>query len=259
MKRDLLENKIIEYFEGELSKEETSELKRLLDVSSDAKEIFGEYQLIYEDLEKKTVYVPDSTLSSKFNEYLVEAIEENKPSSQPNKESNGLNTRLLYAIVGLLILIAGLLIGLNLGADKEEEIYQQNMLAMRTEMVDLLKENSTSTRIKAVNMVQSIEEPDEDVLDVLLETMDQDRSSNVRLAAVNALGRYTNNSKVKNALIAALSQESDPSIQISLINILSRFNDTDALKGFDKIIQDESTLKFVKDEAYLGKLKLETY
>lgn len=267
MNIEFIENKIIDYFEGEISQEGRDEVERLISNSPEVESIYDKYKEIYQDIDVQEMFAPDTDMNVRFQDMLsnysdtnVEKETNPETKTSATKESGfNLNTKLLMGIVALLLLIFGLLIGLNVNNYNAPQQLDPNMYVMQTEMHDLLKQRSTSDRIKAVNLTQEMQKIDSDVLDVLIKTMNEDRSANVRLAAVNALSRHTRNDKVKASFIETLSKQNDPSVQIELINILSNIKESDAINEFDKLIEDESTLKFVKDEAYFGKIKLETY
>ena len=269
-----MENKMIDYFEGQLSESEITAFQNELKQSDKWDQMYAEYELIYRDFDSLVPHRPSPSSATKFHDFLEKEIAQQtrmETLDQSVADNSGqlkLNTKLLIAIVGLLILIFGLLVGLNIGkntSNQELDIPMQNsMMAMQNElkqeeMMNLLEEKSTSVRIKAVNMTQDFQEPDESVMKALIKTMNNDRSANVRLAAINALARNANIDYVKTAFINALEIQTDPSIQISLINVISNLQSPDAIQSFDRLIEDEKTLKFVKDEAYFGKIKLETY
>jgi HEAT repeat protein len=86
--------------------------------------------------------------------------------------------------------------------------------------------------------------------------MNEDPNSNVRLAAMDALGKFSNEATVRTALIQSLSTQKDPIVQIALIQLLVKMKEKGVVKQLEQMTKDASTMKAVKDEAYSGILKL---
>jgi HEAT repeat protein len=78
----------------------------------------------------------------------------------------------------------------------------------------------------------------------------------VRLNALEALSRFKEEPEVKKALINALSTQKDPVIQIALIQLMVEMKEKSVVKDLERIIEDERTMRAVKDEAYSGILRL---
>ena len=61
---------------------------------------------------------------------------------------------------------------------------------------------------------------------------------------------------VRKILITALSSQTDPVVQISLIQLLVRMKEKGVVKDLERIVDENKSMKAVKDEAYTGLLKL---
>ena len=116
-------------------------------------------------------------------------------------------------------------------------------------MFTLLKEESASERIKAVNYSEEIANPNQQVIDALINLLDHDKNVNVRLASVYSLARFSNNRAVLDALVASLGKQTEPIVQIVLINILAEKKEIKAIKPIQEIISNGNTMKEVKDIA----------
>ncbi|HEY8934956.1 MAG TPA: HEAT repeat domain-containing protein, partial [Cyclobacteriaceae bacterium] len=79
---------------------------------------------------------------------------------------------------------------------------------------------------------------------------------NVRLAALDALGKFHQQESVRKALIASLSIQKDPVVQISLIRLMVEMKEKGIVTQLQKITTDSETLPAVKDEAQAGLLRL---
>ena len=129
---------------------------------------------------------------------------------------------------------------------------QEEIIALKNTMTELLDEQSVGKRIKAVTLSEEITDGNHEIAQVLIKTMTDDPSKNVRLAAINALGHYVNNEEVRIAIIEHLAEAKDPYVQIKLINILSEIKEKKAVPTLDHIIKDTENM-MVKQKAKEGR------
>jgi hypothetical protein len=116
-------------------------------------------------------------------------------------------------------------------------------------ILSMLKKESPSDRIQAVNYSYDLQQPDEQVLKALIYTLDYDRNVNVRIAAADAIGRFGNNTNVRDALVKSLLKQQEPTLQISIIDILTKYNERKALPALRLLAEDNSTSEFVRQKA----------
>jgi HEAT repeat protein len=116
----------------------------------------------------------------------------------------------------------------------------------------MLKEESSSDRIQAVGYADELESPDQNVIDVLIKTLNTDKNVNVRMAAAYALSKYAVQQPVCDSLVKSLSLQNEPILQITLINILAERKEKSAFKAFQLIINDKSKMKEVRAAAQNG-------
>ena len=90
----------------------------------------------------------------------------------------------------------------------------------------------------------------------LIQAMNEDQNTNVRIAALEALGKFHNQPHVRKALIASLRTQKDPLVQIALIRLMVEMKEKGITKNLKRISTDEETLPAVKDEAQAGILRL---
>ncbi len=115
---------------------------------------------------------------------------------------------------------------------------------------------SPAGRINAAAAAERLPNQGNDVVDALVQTLNSDPSSNVRLAALDGLARFYQESYVRGKLVDALKKQRDPVVQVTLINLLVRMRASGILEQLDKMANDENTHKAVKDCAYSGILEL---
>lgn len=115
---------------------------------------------------------------------------------------------------------------------------------------------SASTRISAVHASQEMIAPDDELIEVLVKTLNEDPNSNVRMASLEALSKFYMQPNVKKALLEAMKNQKDPVVQIALIQLLVQMKEKTILSDLQQLIDHPGTMKAVKDEAYQGIFKL---
>ncbi len=116
-------------------------------------------------------------------------------------------------------------------------------------ILSMLKRESASERIQAVNYSYDLQKPDDEVLQALIYTLDSDRNINVRIAAADAISRFGNDENVRNALVKSLLKQQEPTLQISIIEMLTKFNERRALPALRLLVENSETSDFVRLKA----------
>jgi HEAT repeat protein len=96
------------------------------------------------------------------------------------------------------------------------------------------------------------EKTDASVLDALLNTLNGDPSTNVRLAAVDALYIFRDQPRVREALVQLLERQKSPLVQISIIDLLVEIREQKAMDALRFLIQNERTNPSVREHAEWG-------
>ena len=135
---------------------------------------------------------------------------------------------------------------------------QEEIRKNREALLQLMERppSSASARMSAVYNNDHIESGDEQIMKALFYTLNYDPNTNVRLAAFEAIERYTDNPLVLRELIASLKFQDNPTIQIAIIHHLVELREMDAIEPLQQLVEDENTEQFVKDEARMGLFKL---
>jgi HEAT repeat protein len=115
---------------------------------------------------------------------------------------------------------------------------------------------SSASRINAASQSYKLKNTGNDIVDALVNTLNTDPNANVRLAALDGLGRFYRDDYVRKKLMASLKKQQDPLVQIALIDLLTRMRESGILSELEKIVNDENTQKAVKDCAYSGIIQL---
>jgi len=250
--------RLIDYIDQTLSTEELAAMELELEISPELAKELHELRLMMGIIDTEEHAQPSDRLQHNFDTFLQEQLvkseqpqdnsQQNNTTSSPNKTFS-LSSLYKYAVAAVVLILVGVLVGRNYTQDEQIDKMSENLYAM-------LEEKSTSQRIKAVNMSYDMETPNGGILDALINTMNTDKSSNVRLAAVTALEKFTTDEKVINAFINSLGVQEDPTVTIALINILATIKEQNAIKPLEQLLTDEKHMQFVKDEAQVGIFKL---
>jgi len=164
------------------------------------------------------------------------------------------------AAAGCILLFGGIWIGSMLGSQKatgaasgvpqQLGLLQKEVKEMKEAMLFTLIDNeSASQRIKAVSYAEEIPDPDQKVIQVLIGTLNHDKSVNVRLAALYSLATFADSRSVRDSLVSSLPKQTEPIIQVMLINLLAEKKDNRAIAPIRDIISNKNTLPAVKDAA----------
>lgn len=126
----------------------------------------------------------------------------------------------------------------------KNDIRQENLFA------NLSDSSSSSTRLAAILEIKKQGTMSDYVVKRLASTLNNDNNSNVRLAALDILGNYSDDKSVSALLVNSLNTQTDPMVQLELVTLLGNM---EHLKIEDKLYAlaaDPNTFGAVKDEAY---------
>jgi uncharacterized membrane-anchored protein YhcB (DUF1043 family) len=254
---------MIDFLDNTLEKTKHAEVENHLETCEKCMDELKELQLLLRAVESSDQLQPDETL--RINFYHMLHSEMNKMNVGKNKSVmlkafSNKSTFLLRLAAGIALLMAGTFLGtfLHKAIIKENETMQ--VADLRTEvqslkemmMFSMLREESPSQRIKAVNITEEILVPDDKVLDVLIKTLNHDKNVNVRMAAAYSLAKFADRKIVRDSLVASLASQTEPILQVVLINMLVEQNESNAIKPMQQILRDNNTLKEVKEVAQKG-------
>lgn len=139
--------------------------------------------------------------------------------------------------LGFIPLFIGLTLGYILFSGSQSQGLRREVQEMRQMLaVSLLDQRSTSERLRGVSLSYGLENPDRKTIDALLDTLNNDPSINVRLAAVDALYLYYDNPSVREGIIQSLTLQDSPFLQVALVDLLISVQERQALESFKKLM-----------------------
>ena len=256
---------LIDFVDKTLNPEETLLVKTHLEGCKFCSEEVDRLVILFEEMNKIQDEMPDQRLKQEF-EALLKNEKQKVVSAKLAVAKPELRIRWFYSTFGQIaagfaLLITGMVIGLLVSSNQASLSQAEDLKKEITEMKDMLiltklDQPSASQRIMAANYLEEMTAPDKKILEALINTMNTDKNSNVRMAALNALSKFKEQQLVKDAFVETLSLQTDPIIQISLINILVEIQDKRAVDKMKELLEKNSTNESVKKLAEKGILTL---
>jgi hypothetical protein len=251
------ESRLIDYMDGKATEAERKAVEHELLRNEAVRNLYNQLTEIIGTINKARVLEPSGKLKANFEQALQEEV---AVQSKPTKII--FFSPVVYRVAaGFVLLLVGLAIGYkinqsNVEADKLVKLEQQLEENRRMMLAMMDNQLSASQRMMGVSVAYEMEKPDDEIVNVLVKTLNEDVNTNVRLAALDALGKFSNEVQVRNELIGSLKIQKDPVVQIALIQLLVKMKEKSVLNQLEKLTRDAGTLKAVKDEAHAGILKL---
>jgi hypothetical protein len=211
-------------------------------------------------IDKSGEWEPGKRLKENFDKALAEEIETSRRVT-PGGRQVFFRPAIYRAAAAVILLISG--IGIGFWIDKNQD-HEDDLQALRKEveatkqmMMGMLDNRlSASQRMMGATVAFTMDKADDQIVQALTKAMNEDPNTNVRLAALEALGRFHQQERVRRLLIASLATQKDPVVQIALIRLMVEMKEKEAMKELRRISNDEEVLPAVKDEAHAGILKL---
>ncbi|MFH1573325.1 MAG: HEAT repeat domain-containing protein [Acidobacteriota bacterium] len=149
---------------------------------------------------------------------------------------------------GVALLLVGILVGRYLPGPGDQEL--RTMRELLT--LSLLQQQSASERLAGISQSRYFEQADPRIIGALVQALDHDTDVNVRLAAVDALGRFAGQASIRDQLIESLERQKSPLVQIELIDLLVEQGARSSTDVLRRLADDERTNEYVRQRAEWG-------
>jgi len=256
MDKERLEGMLIDYIDGKLEATERGQVERELAQNEEVFQLYEQLKEVMQVMDRVGAIEPGPRMKQNFEQYLKSQV------NQQIKPRTVFFQPAVYRIAaGVVLVMVGIGIGYWINKNqqhtqelaelrKEMETTRQMMMAM------LENQQSASQRIQGVNVALNSNQADDEVVKALERMLNEDVNTNVRLAALEALSKFQDEPHVRKVLISALGKQKDPVVQIALIQLMVKLKEKSIVNELQKIVDDNESMKAVKDEAYTGLLKL---
>jgi hypothetical protein len=256
MDKEKLESMLIDYIDGKLNEADKKIVEQKLIKNEEAYKLYEQLKEVIGAMDASSSLEPSKDLKSSFNQLLEREIaQQSKPKTiffQPS----------FYRVAASLVfLIMAGLVGYWINKNHEQERVlvklQEEVEQNRKMMMAMINnDQSASQRIMGVSVAYELNKPDDEIVKVLVKTMNEDPNTNVRMAALEALSKFHTEPGVRLALIRSLSIQKDPIVQIALIQLMVVMKEKRVIKDLERMTKEAGTMKAVKDEALAGIMRL---
>jgi hypothetical protein len=255
MKCEEVDKLMLDYLDKNLDDHLTREIEKHLESCERCLDELKDSQQVLNLISEVEMEKPDDSLRINFYHMLHSEIKKEEIKIAPVKPVVPWFSRRTYRIAAAVaLLITGTFTGMLIHSGINNSYASNEIRQLRSEVSDLkktamftmLQGGSSSERIQAVSYVDDLDKADDNVIDVLVQTLNNDKNVNVRMAAAYALSKFAGQKSVSDSLVKSLSKQSDPILQVTLINILAERKEKGALKPIQDIIANKGTLKEVK-------------
>ena len=257
MKCEEVESKMIDYLDRNLEEGIRQEIEKHLETCERCLDELRDSQQVLNLISKEEMVKPDDSLRINFYHMLhsqIKKSEDNNNTLIRKPVTPWYNFGRYRIAAGIALLICGTFLGMFIHYGSNNSSVSNQLKQLQSEVSDLkkatmftmLKGESSSDRIQAVGYADDLDIADENVIEVLVRTLNNDKNVNVRMAAAYALSKFADQRAVCDSLVKSLSIQSDPILQVTLINILAERKVKNALRPVQEIIANKSTLKEVK-------------
>jgi HEAT repeat protein len=120
----------------------------------------------------------------------------------------------------------------------------------------MLDKDSPTSRLEGVSWSTRVEKLDPQLLAALVNTLNHDANTNVRLSALDALEKFSEDDSARKAMIDSLVMQKSPLVQIALIDALVHMRDRGAVDEFRKLSKQPDVNAAVQQRARWGLEKL---
>ncbi|NQZ75956.1 MAG: HEAT repeat domain-containing protein [Ekhidna sp.] len=226
---------------GNISEQEEKELQKFLDsnpAEAAALEQLEDTWRLFDEIERPS---PSASMDARF-EGMMAGYADQKQSSK----TSILDWLILQISTSWQVGLASLLMGLSIGwwllptQGQQKDIAQlsseiQTMKEMM--MLTLIEQPKAQERIRAVNMAADLPTVDEKVIDALIFTLNEDKNVNVRLASLESLLRYSDQSEVRTALVDALKMQDSPILLVAIADALVALQEKSSIDTMEQLRQ----------------------
>ena len=209
--KELLER----YYEGKTSTEEEQGLVQFFQQPHDLGELETHRAMFQQSADWQMQTASDALKSKLFQQF--------ETPTAPSQLIHLPRTWIRAAAAVLLCITAFGLGRMSQSTNTDEELVglQTEVQSLRTMMMmALIDKPRASERIRAVRMVEGLEQPALEAIELLIKAMNEDENINVRLASIEVLFAFKHLPEVQQALLLSLPHQDSPMVQMELLRML---------------------------------------
>jgi hypothetical protein len=211
---------------------------------------------MWQSLDLLPLEEPAGRARERFYE-MLEAYRQGLSSAEPRKTYHWWQFAAAAALLGVGL---GIGYGIRGNGQAPAEVSQlrEEVASMRQLVaLSLMQQQSASERLRGVSWAYQAEPSDREVLEALLTAVNHDTNVNVRLAAVDALRRFSASPETRRAVVEALPSQTTPLVQVALIDLLVDFKEREAAGALKTLAANRDVNDGVRQQARWALEKLQ--
>lgn len=247
---------LVSYEEGHLDADTRASIADHLRICADCRREQAMVAEVLEQVINTSPELPDPAIEVAFLRELEREKAKLTPVTSVRSITGKLNHPWLYP--GIAASIALLVAGVSFFSQQRALLLEMAALQRESNQLNkivalsLIEDQSASKRLQAVHHATALPEQDLEIVEALIDKMRHDKHVNVRLAAANALARFSDDGIVTAALVEALQTEEDSNMQIEIIQILVTAREKKAVPIMEQLLEREDVLPYVKEQINSG-------
>ncbi|WNJ17291.1 HEAT repeat domain-containing protein [Pontibacter sp. G13] len=229
--------RLMDFLEQNEHKPSEAQLTEFFQAHPVCKPLWEEMELVMEPLSESRVPEPTDQMDTKFFESLTQwEQEEAKPTWQDRLQSWWKAQQSFK--LGWGWFLAALVIGIWIGGgfSPSEPASDNEMASLQSEVQDLremmalslLQQPAATQRLQAVNISQQLTTVDQEVIMALVETLQSDPNTNVRLATIDALVAFADHPEAREGLVQSIAFQESPMVLLELADAMVRLREGSA-------------------------------
>ena len=264
MRCEEVRDRFAEYLGGSLDADAAKALAHHVSTCAECQAECAGLEPLWQALgEAPTQPVPSNRMRERFSAMLAaeRASAERRPASRQHRgpswaPSAWAGEPLVQLAFAASLLIAGVVVG-RVTMSQPAPVRGNEIAEVRSELRDmrqmltlsLMQQQSATERLRGVSWTAQIDQPGAEIVSALLDTLLHDQNVNVRLAAIDALRRFSDRPDVRLGTKRAVADSSSPLLQVAVIDFMVETRDPQAPALFKTLAQDTSLDESVRGRA----------
>jgi hypothetical protein len=211
---------------------------------------------LWQSLDLLPLEEPSGQVRDRFYEMLG-AYRQGLASAEPRKAVRWWQLAAAIALLGIGLGIGYVVRGNGQPPGEVSQLREEVANMRQLVALSLMQQQSASDRLRGVSYAYRAEPSDREVLGALVTAVNHDANVNVRLAAVDALRRFSASPETGRAALQSLSRQTTPIVQAALIDLLVDLKDPEAAPELRRLSGNETANEGVRQRAQWALEKLQ--
>ncbi len=219
-------------WQGDLDRALEPAFRRHLDACAECGAEMAALGNLWEGLIDMPVPEPSQALHARWRSTLAEMVESTVPAERKSWLTKFWPRNPVWQVgIALACLLVGILAGVATPRRDNEiaKLHDEISSTRAIVALSLLQQQSATERLRGVNYTDRMKTMEPEVVSALVEAVSRDPNVNVRLAAIDALGKAAAYPGVLQSLIRALPRQDSPMVQAAIVDYLADAHDRQAV------------------------------